>query len=498
MSDQYQLNYWGVFKNKEIESSYIGVISRDALVQNRFAILLSGIGYSSLLFADLLKLGLIRNFYICLFMRLLYLAICVTGYFLTREKTNYKFSKWFTIFITYCNSALILSLVYFGNPSLEITPVDQITVPVVTLLFYIFAYIPLIYLFVNGILVTLAYLLLLTFAMKTQSHIVLNVTIILLCINFLGLFVIRFFNMTRRKEYIQNNTIHDLNQNLMSEMHRRSAMQKKLEVAFREITDSITYASRIQQAMLPSQTILAQNVSEHFVLWKPRDIVSGDFYFCTQLDGNLIVAVADCTGHGVPGAFMSMLGIAFLNEIITHRGISQPNLILNTLRKEIKQALGQTGKIYGNKEGMDIALFSLDLRSYQLQYAGAYQPLWILRRDHVENELKWIENKADRMPIGVHPRDDQSFTNHDLQLQNDDTVYIFSDGYSSQFGGEKDQKLKSSRFKELLKKHSGLPLKKQKLELDNELIRWRGKHKQVDDVLVLGLKIKIQASVPLS
>jgi len=277
----------------------------------------------------------------------------------------------------------------------------------------------------------------------------------------------------------------------------------KIENQHKKIQDSITYASRIQSAVLPKFEILENNFSDNLVLWKPRDVVSGDFYWFKQIDNIVFIAAADCTGHGVPGAFMSMLGISFLNEIVTKREINTTNQVLNELRKLVKLSLNQTGQRGDNQDGMDIAFCAFDTISKKLQFSGANNPLWIInlsasesldktnlsaseRPDSVEN-MKEI--KPDRMPIGVHPRDNQEFTLNEVQLHKGDIFYIFSDGYESQFGGEKNETMKTRRFQEIIQRNCNKTLAEQKNELEKEFDIWKGNNEQIDDVLVIGIKI---------
>ncbi len=281
---------------------------------------------------------------------------------------------------------------------------------------------------------------------------------------------------------------------LLSEQKTEIAKQHNvLEKQTKNITDSINYARRIQEAILPSIDIIAKQIPDYFVLYKPRDIVSGDFYWFKQIKNLLYIVAADCTGHGVPGAFMSMLGVSALNEIVTGRGVKPPALVLNNLRKRIKKSLHQTGKYGEAQDGMDISLIMVDLDNQTLQFAGAYNPLYIFRKetntDGNTTQYKHDTIKANRMPIGIHPKDHQEFTNHELQLQKGDTMYIFSDGYVSQFGGDRGDKLKSKKFQEVLKNNIDKPLEEQKQILDTYLAEWQGKHNQADDILVIGLRV---------
>lgn len=262
----------------------------------------------------------------------------------------------------------------------------------------------------------------------------------------------------------------------------RSA-NKLLAYQKRQITDSIEYASRIQTAILPPGDYISRVIPDHFILYKPRDIVSGDFYWITHKEGKIVVAVVDCTGHGVPGAFMSMLGFAFLNEIVNKETDLKAHRILNQLRDYVKESLHQTGKEDEAKDGMDIALCIIDPERKKLQYSGAYNPLYLVRNE------EFISLKADRMPIGIHVIEKESFTNHEIDIQKDDMIYIFTDGYIDQFGGPKAGKFKTGPFKEKLISIKEYPMSRQKEILEAEFNNWKGARDQIDDVLVMGIKI---------
>jgi len=258
-----------------------------------------------------------------------------------------------------------------------------------------------------------------------------------------------------------------------------------------DITDSIHYAKRIQSAVLPPESILSSTFTDYFIFFNPRDIVSGDFYWMQKIDNLMIVTAADCTGHGVPGAFMSMLGMSFLKEIVISRRITQANVILNELRNQIKQSLRQTGKEMENKDGMDIALCIIDLERLTVQYAGANNSLYVVKFDIDPNndESKLTEVKADKMPVGIYINEKESFTNHELVVQKQDMIYLFSDGYCDQFGGSQGRKFMSKKFKELLSSANHLPCGEQKELISNTIMNWKGEHEQVDDMLVMGIRI---------
>jgi serine phosphatase RsbU (regulator of sigma subunit)/Tfp pilus assembly protein PilF len=267
------------------------------------------------------------------------------------------------------------------------------------------------------------------------------------------------------------------------------------------ITDSIGYAQRIQSALLPPSTVFEGMTSDHFILFKPKDIVSGDFYWIRQVQDHLVIVSADCTGHGVPGAFMSMLGITLLNDLIGDRCYNAPSAILEQLRKKIKEMLVQEGNSDEQKDGMDMALVVLDCKNREIHYAGANNPLYIVRNRtragdladlthsvQENGEFNLYEVKADKQPIGVH-WEETSFRNHSLKLQKEDTIYLFSDGYIDQFGGENRKKFKSLNFKKLLLSIQSEPMERQRQILEQTFDEWRGQYEQIDDVSVIGVRV---------
>jgi PAS domain S-box-containing protein len=266
-----------------------------------------------------------------------------------------------------------------------------------------------------------------------------------------------------------------------SDITERVKAQKLIEEQKESITDSIQYAKRIQQAILPNQKMLDNYFSDHFIYFKPRDIVSGDFYWMSEVDDKLVLMAADCTGHGVPGAFMSMLGVSFLNEIVTKQNCQKASFILNKLRDQIISALSQSG----NKanDGMDVALFVFDKKRMILNYSGAYNPLFIIR----DNEL--LITKADRMPIGSYVKEDIPFTDHFIDVKKGDQIYIFSDGYADQFGEQTNMKFSSKSLKQLLLDIRELNADEKKEKIDSTFMHWKGNQKQIDDVLLIGVKI---------
>ena len=249
----------------------------------------------------------------------------------------------------------------------------------------------------------------------------------------------------------------------------------------KEITDSINYAERIQRSLLPQTATLKSILPEHFILFKPRDIVSGDFYWVAEKGQTIYAAAVDCTGHGVPGALMSMLGISFLNEIVNKTEDISPDEILNQLRKSIIKALKQAGKEGESRDGMDISLLAFNKSKKEVKFAGANNPLYHFRN----NELQ--EYKGSKMPIGIYEHM-ESFTCKTFEIIEGDTVYLFSDGYADQFGGPKMKKFMYSNFKKLLLDIQPKSMCEQFVILNRTMEEWRGSKEQVDDIVVIGIR----------
>lgn len=264
--------------------------------------------------------------------------------------------------------------------------------------------------------------------------------------------------------------------------HISPLSMEELLVQRKELNASIKYASFIQRAILPDPKFLDRTLNEYFILYLPRDVVSGDFYYCTKIEECIILAAGDCTGHGVPGALMSIMGASFLNDIMGGRGPWKASRILNLLRERVMKALHQNGSEDENKDAMDMALLVFNEDTGELQYSGAHNPLYHIR------DGKLTEIKANKMPVGINAVEEESFTNHNLKLISDDMVFIFSDGYPDQFGGPHNKKFKYGPFKQLLEKISGEDLVIQKQKLLSEFYKWKGDYKQVDDVLIIGVK----------
>lgn len=338
---------------------------------------------------------------------------------------------------------------------------------------------------------------------KKQQMILTLVSCVLILVFVFAGFIVRSLRITRK----QKNII-ELQKNEVSRQKEMVTEKNK------EITDSINYAQRIQRALLASKKMLDANlfksnswlVSEsqqelkqvqhdrdYFIFFQPKDIVSGDFYWASPLaNGNFALVTADSTGHGVPGAIMSMLNISCLNEAVKGQQLTEPNEILNYTRTKIIEHLSNDGSAEGGKDGMDCSLISFDFNHKstikedfggRLTYSAANNPIWIVRKKQI------IELEPDKMPVGKHTKDSIPFTQHTTELEKGDIVYAITDGIPDQFGGPKGKKFMSKQLKELLISISHLPMKDQKERLSDEFSLWKGNLEQVDDVTIIGIRI---------
>jgi len=311
-------------------------------------------------------------------------------------------------------------------------------------------------------------------------------------------FVYRSFRNKKKANKLLQEKNTEINQQREEIEQQRDYAVEQTEIIseqHKHITDSIVYAQRIQNAVLPPKEYLDSLLKEYFILYKPRDIVSGDYYWATEKDNKIILAVADCTGHGVPGAFMSLLGTSFLNEIVNKFDTSagqeiKASNILDSLRIAVKTSLRQTGKDTEAKDGMDMSLVIIDFEKNIMQYSGANNPIIIIRN----NEL--VKHKADRMPVGIHYKGEKDFTNNIIDIQKGDAIYMFSDGYIDQFGGAAGRKYMIKRFSNLILQLWQSPMPEQEELFDDVIVKWQRhendkgeEFKQIDDILVVGFRV---------
>ena len=274
-----------------------------------------------------------------------------------------------------------------------------------------------------------------------------------------------------------------------SDISTSKQQQKIIEQKNKDITDSILYARKIQHAILPENSLILKHIPNAFLLYMTKDIVSGDFYWFTHIDGCSIIAAIDCTGHGVPGAFMSLIGYSILNKIVNEQKITNPKDILFELNNGVLQTLYKNES--ESKDGMDIAICKINHSKNTLEYAGAMRPLWIVNTADEKTPIL-TEIKADKIPIGTKQQDRTDliqYTTHTIQLNTNDSFYIFTDGYADQFGGDKEKKYSTSKLKQIILQNSTLTFDKQQQALKNEHLLWKKNNEQVDDILVIGFKI---------
>jgi len=283
----------------------------------------------------------------------------------------------------------------------------------------------------------------------------------------------------------------------LAESNRQLAFKNEIiEEKNKDIRDSINYAQRIQWAILSDVKEIKEGLPQSFILFKPKDIVSGDFYWFCRKEDTTFIAAADCTGHGVPGAFMSMIANSFLHEVVGEKNILRPDLVLNELREKIIRSLKQSGEPMENKDGLDISLCAI--RGDVLTFSGANNPLWMIRRlediseyddgNTVRNEkYKLVEIPSDKQPIGTHPNS-KPFSMKTLRLVKGDLIYLFTDGFADQFGGPRKKKFMYRNFAELLLTVHDKSMEEQRHTLNLVIERWMGDLEQIDDILVIGLR----------
>ena len=303
-------------------------------------------------------------------------------------------------------------------------------------------------------------------------------------------FILNRLQVTRRQKKVieeqkqkveqQKQVVEEQKQKVEQQKQVVEEQKQKVEEQKKDITDSIRYAENIQKALLPAEDDLSL-LPEGFVLFQPKDIVSGDFYWMQHHKDKVYFAACDCTGHGVPGAFMSMIGSSLLDEAVVEKGITKPNEIFFEVRKGFINALKQTEESGTQKDGMDAVLCSWN-KNGTLEYSLAYNPLLIIRKGEI------LETKADKQPVGFHTGAQKPFTHHELKLEKGDTVYLFSDGYPDQFGGPKDKKFMMKNFKKLLLSIQDKTMNEQKSILETTMAEWKGDTEQVDDILVMGVR----------
>lgn len=320
-------------------------------------------------------------------------------------------------------------------------------------------------------------------AIEKQKLVLYFVLLALLLVSFLGYYIYRGYKIKKEaniKLEEKNRTISLQKDEIEKQRDLAAAQRDQIGYQKRHIEDSIMYAKRIQTALIPSLELFSDKL-EHFVIYKPLAIVSGDFYWVSAQTNPQVIISADCTGHGVPGAFMSMLGVTLLNEIVNGKHILMPDQIIENLRQGIIKSLKQVADEDSIKDGMDIAVCVVDFEKNILWYAGANNPLYLVRNGELTHY------RADRMPVAIHYKM-EPFTLHKIDLQKGDAFYIFSDGYADQFGGPQQKKFMSLQLRETLVAMAGKPMLLQGERLNEIFEEWRGDSPQIDDVTLIGIR----------
>jgi len=300
----------------------------------------------------------------------------------------------------------------------------------------------------------------------------------------LGYALIKMRADLRENERVLEAKVIERTEEVVRQKEEIEIQNRKLEILYKHITDSIRYAKRLQDAILPPQTVVDRLLPESFILFKPKDIVSGDFYWIFESKGRIFIAVVDCTGHGVPGAFMSIVAHNMLNQIVKEKPDLNAAEFLDELNELAGKTINQHSEESAVRDGMDMTLCILDKNTSMMDMAGANNPLYIFRNENIQ------ELRADKLPIGyLEDRPTRKFTNHRIQLEKGDVLYLFSDGYPDQFGGPKGKKFMVGQFRSFLAQIHKAPMKDQFRTLDLTIEQWRGNLEQVDDIIVLGFRI---------
>ncbi len=324
---------------------------------------------------------------------------------------------------------------------------------------------------------------------QNQRRIIVGAWIALVLVSVLA--VMFFVSTTKRKR--MNSMLDAKNQQLAKAQQNLLEQNRLINSANRKIMSGIRYARHIQDVAMPSTDLLNSIFGDCMVIFRPRDVVSGDFYWATQIGRYKALAVADCTGHGVPGALLSILGISMLNDLVASSNMHAPEVsparLLNSLRTKMRESLRQNADDYTNQDGMDIALCIYDTQAQCLQYAGAFRPLLLVRRGEL------IQYEADRMPIGAHINVDKPFTNNIIDIENNDIVYLYTDGITDQFNADEDAlKFTAPRLRELIMANHHLPFVQQRIAIETAIDEWRTSPQtgtmihQTDDMLLVGVK----------
>ena len=477
------INLWGFFAKKEEEDLYLKHSIKEIQYRNRLGILVGGFAMLLVGLSDFSRVGNHHYLFYSLLARFIFFLFTLGIFFLflkpKRIETVYKASLLFVILFAF----LLNSIIFWLNPDKNIDILDLLTLPICTLIIYVFLIIPSMYHIIGGAIASTIYLYVISLFDNTEAYTIYVIFVILLVINFMGFYITRFLHKSRRSDFTKMQLIEKLNGIMKDEIEERKAIQERLQNVYLQITESLRYAGHLQMSMLPDHSVLKKKIQEDFIYYKPCDIVSGDFYWFTQKRNRMVIAVADCTGHGIPAAFMSIVGITMLEEIVEHKNILNANEILDALKENVIKMLKQTGKDDDAMDGMNITLCSIDFDNMELQFSGAFHNLLCIRNNEI------LEFKGDKMPISYYNASKPHFSNHIIPIQKDDCFYMYSDGITDQFGGSNNKKFSSRRLKECLFEYRNLNMKEQKEMLLTVFDHWSAGYSQTDDILLMGFRV---------
>lgn len=493
MQDSAKLDMWCRFKDREQENLFLNATKNDNIRINKYGFIVAGIGYLLVGIADFYRLNAINSILILsVGARLLFFAFCLVAFFAYTPQISIKRFNFIVILFAFCNSTLLLFLVFILNQDLSIDTIDTITIPFITLMILIILRIGIMYLFANAVYMFIGYFVLLEFIFKMPADFNLNMLGLYSVLMLTGGHIALVTHSSRRKEFAQAMQISSLNTVLEHKINEQNHTQIKLEETLEELSQSINYAQKLQQCLLPCKSSFSSSISDHFILFKPKDVVSGDFYWTYNSGDIAIVAVADCTGHGIPGAFMSVLGISLLNKIVDDRSFDakscDPALLLNNLRKDMIASMQRAQNGFNYHDGMDIALCVIDAQKKELRYAGAYSKIWHVRNQNGQTLLTTL--KGDSMPIGTHvSKNNIPFASCVFSLQNGDCLYFSTDGFRDQLGELTQRRFQSRKFVQLIEESYQMNMTDQKNAFEKTLEQWQGETSQVDDILVIGIRL---------
>lgn len=484
--DNYKISTWGTFELPKTENEFYEHESSFFSYYIKLAILFSGIGYFIVSVADYFSHGFGEVLLMTFSIRLIFLIVCVIMFLYIHRGINIKNVIKLMFVNAIINISILVVIIMLLNPDRELDAIDEITLPVILLMLLVLSQIPLLYLAIIATYGFIVYTVFLILYFNVDSTYLVNFIAILLAIVVIGLFLGRFLNSTRRKDFTHLKEVEKLHDALLVEMGEKSKTQGELERVFNELKDSLNYAQSLQITLMPSENDMKIAFPDSFVLLKPKEEVSGDFYWVCSVGNKTIIVVADCTGHGIPGAFMSIFGLTLI-KMIVKQFVNEGRLLdsahlLRELETEVVETMKSNDEARERKDGMDISLCIVDKSLKTVQFSGAYSDLWIVR-----NKCELTKIKGVKKPIGIH-FNSYEFVNHDIEFKTGDAIYLSTDGYRDQFGGIFGKRFMSKNLERFILSIQDKNMSAQKEALLNEFNSWKKGIGQVDDMLMIGVR----------